>query len=150
MPASPSLLLGARNSTGLYEHRIGMPDASVNGVALFIKSHRLAPAGISGQAMFRALFFAVRYQLINSIQVSAWVDDVPVVLDYMMVLPALTAIASKTVQVPLSMPVMYLGVERARTRPQGTWIQVQLRATSGSPFAVDGVEVEWVSTERRF
>ncbi len=149
MALNPTLLLGARLNNQLFEHRLNNADG-VSTVVLSMKSNRLAPAGVGGNCAFRALFFAVRYQMQQSLLVSAWVDDVQIVTDYLAILPTLSSVQSKTVEVPLSVPVLLDAIEVGRERPQGVWIQVQVTAPAQELLAIDGVDVEYDVIPRRF
>lgn len=149
MASAPTLIVGGRGDTFLYEHRLGTGDGPA-GNSMFIRSHRFAPAGAGGLAIFRALYIATRHQRQNGVLVTAWIDDVQVLADKQVVLPERDTYVSSTIEVALSVPVLVEGVEQARTRPQGVWIQVQIDSPATVALAIDGVDVEWEAVQRRF
>lgn len=111
------------------------------------KTDRLAPAGVSGEAIFPAVWVALTWTMAVTVVVTVYVDGA-LVCTAQLALPAQAERVTKRYEIGLSVPMIdeYLNTEVARFSPRGTWLQVALD-TSG-PLAdgeliFEGVECEF-------
>jgi hypothetical protein len=161
MPAAPLLFLGDSATGEVWEFGAGPTDDGVAFVPL-AKSARVAPAGIGGECIFTALYFAVTHRIINNnpvlVRVTPIINGVPqdgtggttderkiVTLDYVG-----GARKTELFELGLSIPNIHLTIERGRHAMRGTWFQylvegTQLDAGAGElTFEVSELEYEIV------
>ena len=147
MSSAPTLLFGAFATATLAVPEAGAGDGGA-GVTMRVRSNRLAPEGPGGECVFEAVILTVRHQAAQSVTLRAYVNDA-LVQTTVLPLAAQPAIRARTLEVRLSVPVLVGGVDRARVRPRGQWIQVELESGGVEPIALDGADVEFTPVRRR-
>lgn len=145
---TPRLFFGSTAHAALLEADSGYTDDGVP-YNLRAKSQRQAPAGVSGEAIFTALYVTTTH----------YDDDVALYLTPIVdgvaqeeLLIELTGVPGterevRVHELSLLQPFMDDGVEVSRYAPRGTWIQVlartQYAAGAAARQALDAVEVEF-------
>jgi hypothetical protein len=149
--AKPRLYFGLRGAAALVEGGVGFRD---NGVAynLLAKTARLAPGGPAGECIFTALYLTVVHFANVAFTVTPIIDEVAQPSQELQFIgldplggPFTEAHRKvETVELGLSVPYVYGGIEQLRTYPRGTWIEVLVQTALGIPtfLRIDELEVE--------
>jgi hypothetical protein len=121
--SEPIYVLGQGGDNNIYEAGQGFAD---DGVAYQVRarSDRVAPAGIDGECIFPAVYFAISHTMAVDLTIVPVVDDVeldPITLS----LEAKSARTLERFEVGLSVPLLDgVGAERGRIAPSGCWFQL--------------------------
>lgn len=149
----PRLFFGHRASPQILEAGASYLDRGIT-YHMLAKSVRLAPGGPSGECVFAALFLTIVHFADVRIFVRPIIDGVALpaqlftlVADGPVTGPFTESYRTVTVvEVGLSQAYMVGGVERLRTLPRGTWIEVEVQSAMADMqqtyLRVDAAEVE--------
>lgn len=136
----PSLFFGGRETSAkVLQTNSGFEDDGV-AYAPMLRTNPVAPAGASGECIFRNAFVTITHSMATDIRITPIVDFVP--LDgtggqpderLVFSLPDLTATGRRTdrYEMGLSLPFPLTGTERFRNALRGAWFQLQLEAING-------------------
>jgi hypothetical protein len=144
---APAVLFGAYATAALALPEAGAGDGATP-VTLRVRSNRLAPEGAGGDHSFEAVILTLRHQAAQSVTLRVFVDDV-LQQTSVLTLAAQPAVRARTLEVRLSVPVLLGGVDRARVRPRGAWVQVEVESTGTQPLAIDGCDIQYTAVRRR-
>ena len=134
----PILFFGGRDTeASVLQTNSGFQDNLVDYVPL-AKSNPIAPAGASGEAIFKNVYLTVTHSMGVDIRLTPIVDFVAIDGTggqpderLLITLPALGARLTKRFEMGLSLPFPLTGTERFRNSLRGAWFQLQVEAING-------------------
>jgi hypothetical protein len=149
----PTLFFGGRDTeANVLQFSDGFQDNTVDYVPL-AKSNPIAPAGASGECIFKNVYITITHSMEVDIRLTPIVDFVP--LDgvggqpderLVFSLPALGARLTERFEMGLSLPFPLTGPERIRTALRGAWFQLQAEALAplaAGDLIFDQTELEY-------
>lgn len=143
----PSRIQGFAFGAGNGVHLFGHPHTeSGRPIIAPIRPREIAPAGMIGEAVMKAVYLSVSASTSGRISVTPIIDGRRLEEQVIDVEAQGDDTVSKVYEVVLSEPVMVGDVEYARVHPRGTWFTFEVLAedTGGTgKLSINGAKLEW-------
>jgi hypothetical protein len=148
--ARPRLFFGTRADAILAEAGIGHDDLAL-AYGFSARTNRVAPNGVSGEAMFHRAYLTVVHFTTLAFRVETFIDGKSKLVQDVALVGADPLGGPYTeanrlveqIEIALTVPHMVGGVERLRQSLRGTWIEQLVTSSTATFLRVDQVEVEW-------
>lgn len=143
----PTLLYGRRDDGMVVEAERGWDDAGAT-YNMRVRTGRIAPAGVRGEAIFFVLYVATIHTTAAHLVLTPIIDNVAQA-ERRLALAAASEEVHLVHEVSLSVPLLINGQERGRQSPRGTWIEVLVTTeyddvtVPAATQVVEGIELEY-------
>lgn len=143
--AKPLLMFGCKSLGDLLQADAGYTDDGAS-YSLFVKTDRVAPAGVGGESAFHNLYIPIEHDVAVTLRVTAIVDGVALTAqDFALSAPSARKVTLLEVPTTVRFPVTIANFgSLAQFAARGTWLQVQLETVGAVTgyVAAGGVDLE--------